>query len=115
MARTVRVHLIDDLDGSSADETVKFSVDGVDYEIDLNSEHGDALRRAVAPFIVAGRRATRGIITGRRTTRGAAPAPLDRGRNHAIRAWAAEAGIELSGRGRIPADVVERYEKESGH
>jgi hypothetical protein len=29
--------------------------------------------------------------------------------NRAVKAWAAFNGIELSGRGRIPGDVIERY------
>ncbi|MGA9748848.1 MAG: Lsr2 family protein, partial [Nocardioides sp.] len=44
MAQRVHVVLVDDLDGSDADETVTFGLDGVDYEIDLTDAHAAALR-----------------------------------------------------------------------
>ena len=36
MAQRVETILIDDIDGSSAAETVNFALDGVNYVIDLN-------------------------------------------------------------------------------
>ena len=64
--RTV-VSLIDDLDGESeADETVEYAIDGVSYEIDLSSDHAEALREVFAPYIAAARR------TGGRARTGAA-------------------------------------------
>ena len=45
--------LIDDFDGGEAKGTVRISLDGVEYEIDLSAEHAEALRRALAPFIGA--------------------------------------------------------------
>lgn len=69
MAQNVQVQLIDDLDGTSpADETVAFSLEGREYEIDLNSEHADALRVTLEPFVNAARR-TGGRL---RRSRGAA-------------------------------------------
>ena len=44
MARKVQVHLLDDIDGSQADETLKFALDGTNYEIDLSTKHADKLR-----------------------------------------------------------------------
>jgi Lsr2 len=111
MVRTVRVHLIDDLDESEAAETIVFGVDGVDYEIDLNTEHAEQLRRLAAPYIVAGRRVSRGTVIGARGTRGRGPAE---NRSRTIREWAARAGIQVSPRGRIPADVVDRFDKDNG-
>ncbi len=112
MARKVQVHLVDDIDGSVADETVKFALDGTAYEIDLSGEHSDELRKAVARYIVAGRRATAGVVTGTRTPTSSS-ARMSRAQSLAIREWAKSEGIELSGRGRIPASVVERYEKDA--
>src|SRR5690606_13957198 len=51
MAQKVKVLLIDDLDGSEADETISFAVDGVSYEIDLNSAHSAELRETFAQWI----------------------------------------------------------------
>jgi len=39
MAQSVRLVLIDDVDGTEADQTVTFALDGVSYEIDLNDQH----------------------------------------------------------------------------
>src|SRR5262249_13955821 len=94
----------DDLDGGPAEETVRFAVGGTEYEIDLNKRNARAFRKQVAPFIEHARRAGRGQ---RRR-----PARTKSSREHSgdIRAWATEQGIAISGRGRIPASVVEQYE-----
>jgi hypothetical protein len=45
------VELFDDLDGGRADETVRFALDGVEYEIDLSAEHAAKLRDMLAVYI----------------------------------------------------------------
>jgi len=104
MAQKITVALEDDLEGGPADETVRFGLDGADYEIDLSKKNASAFRRKLAPFIEHARRAGRG--PRRRPGRTAA----SRERSGDIRAWAKEAGIAVSDRGRIPASVVEQYE-----
>ena len=104
MAQKITVALEDDLEGGPADETVRFGLDGADYEIDLSKKNASAFRRKLAPFIDHSRRAGRG--PRRRPGRTAA----SRERSSDIRAWAKEAGIAVSDRGRIPASVVEQYE-----
>ena len=108
MATKITVALEDDLDGGPAVETVRFSVGGAEYEIDLNKKNAAAFRRKLAPFIEHARQA------GRRPRRGGGRSAAARGRSAAIRAWAAEQGIAVSARGRIPADVVERYDTGMG-
>ena len=49
MARKTVVILEDDLDGSEADETVHFAVDGAQYEVDLTAGHAHELRQALIP------------------------------------------------------------------
>src|SRR5438477_2210126 len=44
MARTVQVQLLDDIDGSKADETLTYGLDGTNYEIDLSAAHAEKLR-----------------------------------------------------------------------
>lgn len=39
MAQRVEVILEDDIDGGPADETVRFAINGTQYEIDLSSEN----------------------------------------------------------------------------
>jgi hypothetical protein len=38
VSQKVQTLLIDDLDGSAAEGTVRFGLDGMEYEIDLNAE-----------------------------------------------------------------------------
>jgi hypothetical protein len=104
MARNVSVVITDDIDGSPEAQTVTFGIDGVSYEIDLSAANRAKLSDALAPFIAAGRRASR---VGRR--RGGRPA-AERVDRAAVRAWAREAGLAVSERGRISADVMRRYE-----
>lgn len=51
MASKTVVELYDDLDGGRADETVRFALDGVEYEIDLSTPHAAALRDTLAVYI----------------------------------------------------------------
>jgi hypothetical protein len=107
MATQTTVMLVDDLDGSEADEQVKFMVDGRSYEIDLSSRNSKKLREALAPFVAAARR------SGGRARSGAggavARATSDREQNQAIREWAQQQGLKISERGRIPASVLDAY------
>jgi hypothetical protein len=104
MAQKVTVALEDDLDGGPADETVRFGLGGAEYEIDLSKKNAKAFRKQLAPFIEHARKAGRG--QRRRPGRTAS----SRQRSGGIRAWAKQAGIAVSARGRIPASVVEQYE-----
>jgi hypothetical protein len=106
MARNIAVVFTDDLDGSPGAETVAFSLDGVSYEIDLGQPNRAILADAVAPFIAGGRRVRHG--GRRRDGDPAGAARVDRG---AIRAWAREAGLTVSERGRISAKVMQRYDE----
>ena len=58
MAQKVQTLFVDDIDGSPAEGTVRFGLDGTEYEIDLNPTNAEALRHALAPFVKAGRRAS---------------------------------------------------------
>jgi hypothetical protein len=110
MAQRVQVILEDDIDGGTAAETVTFGIDGHTYEIDLSKRNAAKLRDALAPFVAGARRAGRGGTPGRRgPARSASRA--DRGRIQAIREWARANGHPISDRGRIPATIVEAYDK----
>jgi hypothetical protein len=50
--RRCRPLFIDDLDGSAAEGTVRFGLDGTEYEIDLNARHARELRDALAAMRV---------------------------------------------------------------
>lgn len=104
MAQKVQVILLDDLDGGSADETVSFSLDGVAYEVDLSNANAGKLRDAFAPYVGVARRAG-----GRRGRRGGAGRG-GRSDTSAVREWARGQGLKVSDRGRIPSDILEKYE-----
>ena len=100
MARKTVIELIDDLDGSKADETVTFGIDGVTYEIDLSADHAEDLRAIFEAYVKAGRK-----VTGR-SRRAARSEKLD---TRAVRAWARSQGMEVSESGRIPQHVLDAY------
>jgi len=52
---TGRRTITDDIDGTEARTTVRFALDGVDYEIDLSEANAKALREALQPYVAAGR------------------------------------------------------------
>lgn len=82
MAQRISVELIDDVDGKRADETVRFSLDGVEYEIDMTKKNAAALRKAFSPWQDHARR-----VAGRRKTQ-TPPTRVDVGVDtRAVRAW----------------------------
>lgn len=111
MAQRVRIELTDDLlnDGTTADETVTFSLDGVTYEIDLTSANAAKLRDELAPWVAAARRLPGGRRPAART---AAPRRNRSGAGSAneIRVWARAQGMEVSDRGRVRDEVRAAYE-----
>jgi hypothetical protein len=104
VAQNVQTLFIDDLDGSEAEGTVRFGLDGTDYEIDLNARHAQALRDALARYVRAARRPARG---GRRAT----PSGVDRTE---VREWARAQGIAVKDRGRVPAELVVKFKATTG-
>ena len=59
MAQKIQVLFIDDLDGGEAEGTVRFGLDGADYEIDLSAKSAAAFAKLLAPYIEHARRAGR--------------------------------------------------------
>ena len=104
MATRMVVALEDDLDGSPAQETVRFGLGSWEYEIDLSKKNATMFREQLAPFVEHARQAGRG--QRRRSARTAS----GRERSGQIRAWARDMGIPVNDRGRLPASVVEQYE-----
>lgn len=104
MARREVVELTDDLDQSPASQTIHFGVGGVEYEIDLSEKNAKKFTAALAPYIENGRRVGgRKRAAGGRAVSGAGVDPK------VVRQWANEQGIEISSRGRIPGEIVDRY------
>jgi hypothetical protein len=111
--RTV-VQLTDDLDGKAIPEgmgeTVRFGLDSQDYEIDLGEKNAQALRAVVGKYVEAGRRVGGGSRGGR--SRGSSASARSRDYDpKAVRAWAEAQGLEVSQRGRVPSDLVTKFQE----
>ena len=108
MAQRVQVILVCDLhEGETpGTETVTFALDGSTYEIDVCEAHGRELRDAFAPFVGAGRRGSSrsGRSNGRRRSRRGGS-----GEAAQIREWARSQGLAVPERGRVPAELAEKY------
>ena len=111
MAQQIRTLYIDDLDGSEAEGTVRFGLDGTNYEIDLSAAHAKALRKAAQKYVAAGRKVTSARRPGRSNSRRAtngAPNPTD------VREWAKSQGIEVKDRGRVSSELVVKFQAATG-
>ena len=111
MAQKVQTLFVDDLDGSEAEGTVRFGLDGTEYEIDLNANHAQQLREALARYVTAGRRVGASTRRPARSGRKAQPNALN---TIEIREWAKAQGIEVKDRGRIPAELVVKFKAAAG-
>lgn len=65
MSSSVQILLKDDLDGTPAEETLQFMLDGTTYEIDLSKRNAAALRQAMARYVKAARRVRSAAGAGR--------------------------------------------------
>ena len=110
MAKQIVTLLTDDIDGSEADRTVEFGIDGVNYTVDLSEKNAGKLRKALDPYLAAASRVGRSSA-GRTISRGGAASSgrTNRDQNQAIREWAVKNGYEVSERGRIPSSIVEAF------
>jgi hypothetical protein len=105
VAQRVVVQLTDDIDGKPAAETVTFGLDGRTFEIDLSEKNARALRKDLAPWVASARRVSGRRGRGPRAANGSGTGVDPK----AVRAWAAAQGIDVSPRGRISSEVLEKY------
>jgi hypothetical protein len=106
MAQKIQTLFIDDIDGGAAEGTVRFGLDGTEYEIDLSAKHSAELHETLTTFIAHARKVSGAqrprAVRGRR---GPAASP-DTAK---VREWAKENGFNIKDRGRVPADLMEKY------
>jgi hypothetical protein len=112
VAQKIQTLFIDDIDGSEAEGTVRFALDGTDYEIDLNTKHADALRKAMSRYIDAARRSSGAARRPARSGRRSAASGLN---TTEVREWAKAQGIEVKDRGRVPAELVVKFRAATGN
>jgi hypothetical protein len=108
MALRTQIVLIDDLDGTEITDgdgqSIAFTWSGVEYSIDLSKTNADKLEKAIGPYLEKAQR-----VGGRKSRPSSSSTSASQVDTKAVRAWAASNGIELSNRGRVPADVIEKY------
>ncbi|MEW2507635.1 Lsr2 family protein [Amycolatopsis sp. NPDC047767] len=113
MAQKVLVEVVDDLDGGVATQTVPFSIDGVQYEIDLSEDNAAELRDVLARFVSRARR-TGGrkmrLAAGQSGGRSRTTTAEERKFTQEVRQWAQDNGYAVSDRGRLPSEVQQAYE-----
>jgi hypothetical protein len=107
-----RVVLTDDLDGSEATQTLNYTVDGQEYEIDLSEDNIQRFHEALEPFVSKSRPVERRLIptptrrTGQRRSRGSGRDDIPQ-----IRAWAESQGMDVSARGRVKKEIIDAYDE----
>ncbi|MDV6261944.1 histone-like nucleoid-structuring protein Lsr2 [Rhodococcoides yunnanense] len=119
MAKKIFTQSVDDIDGSviedESGETIEFSVNGVDYLVDLKAKNASEFHRRIGYYI---EHATR--VGGRKRRNSPTPSTTpkepsssgttrDPAQTRAVRQWAADNGYEINDRGRIPAAIEEAY------
>lgn len=105
MAQKVNIILVDDIDGSDAEETVSFGLDGTTYEIDLNQANAAALREALAGYVGHARK-----VTGaRRPRRSGSTRSSGATSSKDVRDWARANGYDVSERGRVSQEIQDAY------
>ena len=109
MILNIRVCDRDEPDYRAEADLVRFTLDGVEYEIDLCSVHKAAWQAMSDGWAAAGRRA--GHVLRRTAYRPQAA----RRRSAATRAWAQVNGWpDLGPRGRIPEEAIAAYDAAHG-
>lgn len=103
MAQKIEVKHVSDLDETiPADETVRFGLDGTDYEIDLSTAEGQEMRGRLERFVRHARK------TGR--TPAARKQRASRDDLPQIREYARARGYSIAERGKVPGRIVAEYD-----
>ncbi|MGO2749084.1 MAG: histone-like nucleoid-structuring protein Lsr2 [Pseudoclavibacter sp.] len=109
MAKKVIYQFVDDLDQTPYEEgegeTISFSLDGKDYEIDLNDKNATKLRSHLNRYVEAGTKVSKST-----KDKGSASSAGKRTDLAEVRAWAKSNGHALSDRGRIPGAILDAYD-----
>jgi Lsr2 len=104
MAQRTQVVFTDDIDGSEATGTVRFGLAGTSYEVDLSQKNADKLAQILEPYIAAARKGARSTRRTARNPRPTGPSPQE------VRSWARAEGIDVKDKGRVPAELIVRFQ-----
>ena len=113
VAQKIQTLFIDDIDGGEAEGTVRFALDGAEYEIDLSARHSEELRSALGKYVSHARKVGGAARRPVRPGRGAKSANGALNTTE-VRNWARENGFDIKDRGRVPADLVAKYQAATG-
>ena len=108
MSKKKNVESVDAVDGTTADETVQFGLDGQLYSIELSADNAAELRRIVGEWAECGRRV--------RAAQRRHLARVDPWRKQVsgqervqIREWCHDNGYRVGSRGPLPFDAVDAF------
>lgn len=110
MAQLVTRTFIDDIDGSEAERTFTFAVDGTQYEIDLSTSNIAEFKSAIGGFIESGRKVKPGNYTYKARSNGSSSPGRGKEQLAAARAWLRANGYSVQDRGRIKAKLLEKFD-----
>lgn len=97
--------------GAAGVRTVRFGLDGVEWEVDLSEADAARLREVLGRYVPFARRMAPEVEP---PVNVAPPTPLrslDAAELRAVRAWARSSGFSVSDHGRVPAAVLDAYER----
>ena len=111
MAQKVIREFVDDIDGSEAERTFTFAVDGTHYEIDLSSDNIKEFHEAITGFVDSARKVTTSGPGRRAHKTSANTSGRSREQTQAVREWARQQGHSINDRGRIPASIQQAFDQ----
>jgi Lsr2 len=108
-----RVVLTDDLDGTEATQTISYTIEGQEYEIDLSEENVQRFHDALEPFVSKSREVERQPLPSRRGRGNGRRRSGASGRSDIaqIREWAMGRNMDVSRRGRIKKEIIDAYDE----
>jgi hypothetical protein len=108
-----RTILTDDLDGTEGAQTITYTVDGQEYEIDLSEDNVQRFHEALEPYVSKSREVQRQQAAPARRSRGDGRRSSGSGRDDIpqIRAWAESQGMDVSARGRVKKEIIDAYDE----
>lgn len=100
---TLRISDISGEDLGDGGQSINFSVGNTGYVIDLSDKEVEKFFNVLKPYVDNAQKTSgRGV----RRSRASSGSDVD---PKAVRSWAAANNVEVSDRGRIPADIVEKF------
>ena len=100
--------IVDDISGEEGADPVRFSLDGVTWEVDLTPANRKLLDEALRPFTSNARRVRLSMNEPQpKALRPTAPVKYDRTQ---LVAWAERFDVKLPSRGRVPRSILDQYD-----